>query len=199
MANVPSLKATLFQLTADRVEELVAAGSLSRAELERRLTPDDLQYLGKRLAASSWVRVASVARIRAALSELLPSGSPEAEIRAEGEYVAEMVHKLGLYRQFEVSTERNGAGAARILLTFASVAYNFSRWSFTPAGADGTPGRITVEDALEFPDSFRVLTEGFIAYMWRATMKLDPIVTSERTRPDTIVFTIREKGKRSSQ
>ena len=194
--NVPSLKATLFQLTADRIAELVASGRLSQAELERRLRPEDLQYLGKKLAASSWVPVKSVVRIQQILIELAAGHSPEESIRAEGERGAAVIHKLGLYKQFEASPDRHGANLGKILLTFASVAYNFSRWSFTPAGDDGSPARITVDDALEFHDTFRTATEGFISYMWRVTQKTDPVVESTRPHPDQIVFTIREKSAR---
>src|SRR5262249_59565062 len=119
VANVPSLKATLFQLTADLIEDLVQSGRLTREELERRVRPEDLQYLGRKLAASSWVPITSVVRIQHVLIETALDDSPEQQIRAEGERGAAIIHKLGLYKQFEASPDRGGAGVGKILLTFA--------------------------------------------------------------------------------
>jgi hypothetical protein len=198
MPDVPSLKATLFQQTANEIESQLRSGRLTRETLERQLWPEDLRYLGKQLAASSWVPIATCVRVQQILIDLYAHDSPEEFFRAWGEKGAAMVHGLGLYKQFEASTERWGANAGRILLTFASVAYNFMRWSFEP-GDHETPARVRVEDARDFPESFRIATEGFIAYMWKVTSKADAVVTSERSRPGEVVFTIRDKESTSER
>jgi hypothetical protein len=193
MSSVPSIKATLFQLTADRIEALIASGRLTRAELERRVHPEDLQYLGKKLAASSWVPMTTLARIAEIAIDTEFGDSSETVLRAEGARGAKRIHRLGLYEQFEATAERWGANVGRIVLTFASVAYNFTRWSFE-AGDDETSARITVEQARDFPEFSRLTTEGFISYMWGVALKASDVsVTSERPTPDTIVFAIRVK------
>ncbi|HTO05871.1 MAG TPA: hypothetical protein VMR86_02350 [Myxococcota bacterium] len=194
---VPSIKATLFQRTADQIEGLLASGRLSRETLQERLRPEDFHYLGKQLAASSWVPVATLARVAEIAIESEWGDSSEASLRAEGERAAKDIHALGLYKQFEATTERWGANAGRIIVTFASVAYNFGRWTYEP-GEDPTWARIAVEGGRDLPEFSRITAEGFIGYMWTVILKAeDVVVTSSRPTPDSIVYEIRSRKPRA--
>jgi len=193
---VPSIKATLFQRTADQIEGLVASGRLSREALEKGLRPEDFQYLGKKLAASSWVPVATLARVAVIAIEAEWGDSSEANLRAEGARAAKDIHALGLYKQFEATTEKWGANVGRIVVSFASVAYNFGRWTYE-AGEDQASARIVVEGARDLPEFSRITAEGFISYMWSVTLKAeDVVVTSTRPTQDSIVYAIRAKKLR---
>jgi hypothetical protein len=58
----------------------------------------------------------------------------------------ERLHKAGLYRQFQASTETWGHRVGKIVTTMATVLYNFTRWNFE-AGAEHGLFRITIDDA----------------------------------------------------
>ena len=190
MADAPSIKATGFQSAADDVARLLSEGRLSRADFEARLPAGDRAYLEKQLAASSWVPIATYVRVAAILAELEGRGDARAYFRARGYRAAERLHKAGVYRQFEASVETWGKRAGSIATTMSAVLYNFTRWTFE-ARPDRGGFEIRIDEAREFPDSLRFVGEGFIEYISRhqsAGKKVE--VSSERTAPDRIVYTI---------
>jgi hypothetical protein len=187
VSKVPSIKATGFQSAADDVHRLIESGRLPRAELEARLETADLAYLDKTLAATTWVPIATYRRLVEILVELEASGNPEAYLHARGQRAAERLHKVGVYRQFEASTETWGARVGNVTTTLASVIYNFTKWSFGGVDASGT-FRIVVDEAREFPEIARFTTQGFIDYTSRVVTKADLRVTSERPTPDRVVY-----------
>lgn len=194
MSAVPSIKATLFQFAADDVARLLESGRLTRAELETKLPPGDLQYLGKQLAVTSWVPMATYVRVSELAIDLECKGPREEYLRDAGLRAAARLHKMGLYMQFEVSAERWGPSVGRILVTLAAVSYNFSRWTFEE-GDDDVPFRIVIDEAREFPEMLRTANEGFITYLARHVLRQPKAeVTSERVTPDRIVFTARNES-----
>jgi hypothetical protein len=188
MADVPSIKATGFQSAADDLARLVASGRLPQRDLEKRLVPGDLQYLGKQLAASTWVPIATYDRVVRVLCDFDGDGDPEGYLRLRGLRAAERLHKLGVYRQFEASYETWGSRLGKISTTIASVLYNFTRWSFE-IGEDERHYRIVVDDALAFPETLRFVGEGFTVYFARIQVPGTKVsVTSLRERPDRVVY-----------
>ena len=190
MANVPSIKATGFQGAADDLARLVDAGRLSQAELEKRLEKRDMPYLGKPLAASSWVPIDTYVRVGNILGELEARGDVPGYFRARGRRAAERLHKAGLYKQFEATAENWGKRAGKIATTLSSVLYNFTRWTFeTKEGRH--PFQIVIDDAREFPELLRFVGEGFIEYTSRNQSGGREVrVTSARVTPDRIVYTV---------
>jgi hypothetical protein len=184
---VPSIKATGFQSVADDLARLVQAGRISREEVEAKLRPEDLPFFFKQLAATTWVPVATQARGLAILADLEANGTPEAYFHLRGYRAGERLHKAGVYRQFEASTDTWGARVGKIVMTMATVLYNFTRWSFE---ASDEPGvfRITVDDAAELPESSRYVTQGFAEYATRAVTGEKVTVRSERPIPSRVVF-----------
>jgi hypothetical protein len=190
MAEAPSIKATGFQSAADDIARLVSEGRLSSADLEARLPAGDRAYLGKQLAASSWVPIETYVRVAAILVELEGRGDAHAYFRARGHRAAERLHKAGVYRQFDASVETWGKRAGSIATTMSSVLYNFTRWTFE-AMPDRGGFEIRIDGAREFPDALRFVGEGFIEYISRhQSGKKKVEVASERTSPDRIVYTI---------
>jgi hypothetical protein len=191
VALVPSIKATLFQFAADDISKLLESGRLQRADLERLLRPEDLVYLGKKLAVSSWVPIATYERVGNVSIDLECGGERERYLREAGLRAAARLHKMGLYHQFDASAEQWGLAVGRILVTLAAVSYNFTRWVFEE-GDEQAPFRVVIHEARDFPEMLRVANEGFITYFARHMLRLPKgTVTSERASPDRIVYTAR--------
>jgi len=188
LAVVPSIKATGFQSAADDLAKLIGAGRLSRPEVEKHLDPADLKYLDKQLAASSWVPVATYARVLDLLISVEAGDDVEAYLRARGKRGAARLHKMGLYGQFEATVETWGTKVGTITATMGAVLYNFTKWSFE---ADPETGAFetTLAEAADYPDVLRAVGEGFIEYLAENLLPERKIeVTSERVSPDKIVF-----------
>ena len=188
MPAVPSIKATGFQSAADDLAKLVAAGRLSRLELEARLQKGDLQYLDKQLAASSWVPIATYQRALGLLIELESGGDVKGYLRVRGKRAAARLHKMGLYGQFEATVETWGAKVGTITATMGAVLYNFTKWSFESFPDDGS-FQTTLSEARDYPEELLPVGEGFIQYLAENLLPDRKVqVTSERVTPDRIVF-----------
>lgn len=187
MAPVPSIKATGFQSASDDLTRLIQSGRISRERAEARLPREDLRYLHKQLAATTWVPIATYARVVDILVELEAKGPAEVYLHGRGVRSAERLHKAGLYRQFEASTETWGARVGKIVITMATVLYNFTRWSFESSETLGEY-QITVDGAEEFPEVARFATQGFIEYASRVITGGKERVRSERPKPNQIVY-----------
>ena len=183
----PSIKATGFQSAADYLVRLVDAGRISRAEVEARLRSEDLRYLDKQLAATTWVPIDVYARVVGILIEVEANGPAELYLHGRGVRAGQRLHKAGLYRQFEASAETWGNRVGKIATTMAAVLYNFTRWSFE-VGAGRGVFQIVVDEAREFPEVARFTTQGFIEYASRTVSGGNEIVRSERPSPDRIVY-----------
>ena len=187
------VKATLFQVVADDIGRLIAAGKLTQAELERRVPAEDLRYLGKTLAVSSWVPMATFVRIVNLGIEASGVTDPAQMLRAGGALTAARLRDSGIYRQFEALNEPWSVRVGKILSTLGAVHYNFTQWSFEP-GEGEIEFRVTATDAAEFPEALRIATEGYIAWMWSSRKgEGEIVVTSERVSPDRIVYLARRK------
>jgi hypothetical protein len=185
---VPSIKATGFQSAADDLARLVAEGRISREELEARLLPEDLQYLGKQLAASSWVPIETYLRALNVLVELEAGADTNEYLRERGRRGGERLHKLGLYGQFDASIETWGHRVGTITATMGAVLYNFSRWSFE-SDAESAAFQTTVDDAYYYPEPLMYVGEGFIQYLAQNLLPGRKVeVEAARTAPDQIVF-----------
>ena len=187
MAQPPSIKATGFQSAADDLIRLIDARRISREEVEARLRADDLRYLDKQLAATTWIPIDTYRRVIDILVELEANGQAEVYLHGRGVRAGQRLHKAGLYRQFEASTETWGNRVGKIVTTMAAVLYNFTKWTFE-AGAEHGLFLITVEGARDFPEVVRFTTQGFIEYASRAISSRNEIVTSERPTPNKILY-----------
>ncbi len=191
MSTPPSIKATGFQTAADDLKVHLDSGRLPRAEVEARLDPEDLRYLDKQLAASTWVPIATYRRVVELLIELEADGNPELYLHGRGVRSAVRLHKIGVYRQFEASVDTWGARVGKIATTMAAVIYNFTRWTFENGGTIGD-FKIIVDEARDFPEIARLTTQGFIEYTSKAVSGGDARVTSARVTPDQVVYTGRK-------
>jgi hypothetical protein len=192
LRTVPSVKATFFQLAADEVARLLEAGRLTRAALGEHLQPQDWQYLGKQHALTTWIPIATHARLIEVLVAIEGGGDPRQYLQCIGACAALTLRQSGVYQQFEAKSARWGSSIGRIFATFGAVAYNFTRWSYEE-GPDGSQGRILMDEARDFPECLRFTSEGFITYLWQNALDRKDIgVRSERVTRDRIVFTLLE-------
>ena len=188
MPAIPSIKATGFQSAADDLEKLIAEGRMPRADVESQLEPEDLPYLGKQLAASSWVPVATYMRVLELLIALEGGRDVAGYLRARGMRAAERLHKMGLYGQFEATVETWGHRVGTITATMGAVLYNFSRWSFE-SDVENQSFQTTVDDATHYPEPLIAVGEGFIHYLAQNLMPEYKVeVSGTRVTPDRIVF-----------
>ncbi len=188
MPAVPSIKATGFQSAADDLAKLVTAGRLSQQDLEARLGSDDLAYLGKQLAASSWVPMATYMRALEVLIALEAGRDVQQYLRERGRRAAERLHRMGLYGQFEASVETWGHRVGTITATMGAVLYNFTRWSFE-SDADSAAFRTIVDDARDYPEYLLAVGEGFIQYLAQHLLTGKKVeVSGVRVSADRIVF-----------
>jgi hypothetical protein len=185
---IPSIKATGFQSAADDLERLIAEGRMPRADLEAQLEAEDLSYLGKKLAASSWVPVATYVRVLELLIALEAGRDVQGYLRGRGMRAAERLHKMGLYGQFEATIETWGHRVGTITATMGAVLYNFSRWSFE-TDVENQTFQTTVDDARHYADPLIHVGEGFIHYLATNLLPERKVeVVGKRTKPDQIVF-----------
>jgi len=189
---VPSIKATGFQSAADDLGKLLESGRISRAEVEKRLRPADLPFLGKQLAASSWVPIETYVRVLDILIDCEAKGQVEEYLRERGRRAGARMHKMGIYSQFNASVETYGERVGTISTTMTAVLYNFSRWSYVPV--EPYEFQLVVDDAEPYPEYLRFVAEGFTEYLGEhlpGAGRRKVTITSERVRHDKIVF----KGK----
>ena len=183
----PSIKATGFQSAADDLNKLIEAERISREEVEARLRKEDFRFLDKQLAATTWVPIDVYKRVVEILIELeAGASSPELYLHNRGVRAAQRLHKAGIYRQFEASSETWGNRVGKIATTMATVLYNFTKWSFEM----GEHGRfsITVDEATDFPDVARYTAQGYIEYTSKAVAGGNVRVTSDRPLPSRVVY-----------
>ncbi|HXZ86300.1 MAG TPA: hypothetical protein VEI82_12505, partial [Myxococcota bacterium] len=139
-------------------------------------------------AATTWVPIDVYKRVVEILIEIEAGGSsPEVYLHGRGVRAAQRLHKAGLYRQFEASSETWGNRVGKIATTMAAVLYNFTRWSFELGSGRGV-FQIVVDEARAFPEVARFTAQGYIEYTSRIVSGGNEIVRSERPIPDKIVY-----------
>ena len=197
--NIPSIKGGVFSLAIEDVSKLVSGGEISQEELERRLEPEDLEYLEQEILTVKWYPIRSYARILALLRDTEGGGSNE-YLRKRGARSAESLLQAGLYQQLEylkrTQLEQENDPRARflafgrdlrLLTSLSSAIVNFARWVSKPDADHDDRYVIEVSEASDYPDVLCWTTDGFINQM--ATRHGEPYLWSwERDRPDLIVF-----------
>jgi hypothetical protein len=199
MSTVPSVKGAVLEIEVEAVRKLVAAEGISRAELTRRLQPEDLALLDHPTFASGWYDIRIFTRFIELLRDTEGDGSNDYLQRHGAQLVAGMIQSR-LYQQLdylkttqvEKATEAHerflafGRDLRRLTSLSASV-YNFSRWQAVvdPEFADRYV--LEISEAAPFPQAWLWLNQGGINRMaeehgtpnlWRW----------ERQRPDFIRY-----------
>jgi hypothetical protein len=186
----PSIKGMAMQSAVVDVARLLEAKRVTPEELEVRLTAADLQLLDDKLNPAAWYPIESYRRFVRLLVDKEAHGRVEEYLMQRGWRAAERIKNTGLYGQLEASRETWGARVGRIVVSIASVLYNFTRWSIELVEED-KPYRVIVDDARAFVDECRYTAQGFVAYASTLVGGGPVDVTSSRPTPDRVVYEVR--------
>jgi hypothetical protein len=187
--TVPSIRGSIFQSILDHLGEVLERSEAVREEFESQLTADDLVVLESKIGPATWVPIDTYRRVVDFLVALEAEGDPEGYLFRGGWRVAERLHELGLYSQFDASIEKWGTRVGKLIVTLGPVMYNFGEWAFEFAPGLLPAFRVTVRNASKLPECGRFAAVGFVEYLARSATGLAIRVTSERLPEGDIVFT----------
>ena len=199
MAKKPSVKGSVVAGTIENARKLLEEGSLSPADLEARLRPEDLALFEEPTNVSKWYDLEFYRRLAELLHEV--DGGPRDEyFRKKGFDRGHKLIEAGLYQQMEyvrrpkVARERDPEARfeaygrdLKLFVTLSGSLLNFSRWSVARDPDHDDRYRIEVRDAAAFPDFLGWGSEGLINAMADAH-GLPPLWRYERVAPDFVVF-----------
>ena len=187
MGSIPSIKGTTLAYAHADLNRLLAEGRLTREAAEVRLRAEDLALLDEKLTPTSWYPIASYGRIVELLADVERPGDTEAHLLSRGANAAEKLTNSGIYQQLEASSAQLGPRVGKIVITVASLIYNFGRWEFEVGERSGE-FRITVHECRDLPEVSRFTTQGFIESVSCKVAGFPTRLTSHRPRPDHVIF-----------
>ncbi|MCA9513262.1 MAG: hypothetical protein KC560_21305 [Myxococcales bacterium] len=176
-SSTPSMKGSLIADMVGDIRKLVDDQTLSRAELERRLTRDDLALLDSQIAVSGWYDVRFYARCAELLRDALGDGD-DGYLVQRGFDRGRALIEAGLYQQMEYA-KRPQVGQAmsreerfraygsdlRLFVTLSKSLLNFTEWSIVVDPEHADRYRVVVAGADAYPDALAWATEGFVDAM----------------------------------
>lgn len=184
MSSVPSVKGTIFAAMAGGMRQMEKDGVVTRAELEKRLSPEALRYLDETIVPVLWYPVSAYSELSELNWEIAGNNRPEFQLEA-GRRAAERLAASGPYKSMNAKISDWGQRITDEQASLFSALYNFLNVNVR----DDPPTRsIELTGAAPLPESWRFATQGFIDYLARRNRNERIKVTSERPTPDKIVF-----------
>jgi hypothetical protein len=198
-----SVKGSIIEAVIGELVRLRDAGRLTEEQLEVRLEAEEIALLDGKINTAAWYPMASYTRFLELLGDFEGGGSP-AYFVERGRANARHLMEAGLYEQLSFigrwkesarggSVEESIASYAKKLKLAVSLAtsiYNVGRWLVEPD--EDYPGRvwIAIRDAGDYSEPMRLAAEGFLNECGRGRSGGgdDDMYTSERPRPDLILF-----------
>jgi hypothetical protein len=182
------VKGTAISSVIEDVQRLVSQGRISRAELEVRLEPRDVELLEEKVLPSNWYSLESYGRLSRVLFEV--EGRSAVEYLVErGRRAAERLRSAGLYAQLAVDRERWGERLGQMMIPLGPAIYRDTVWRIEQRSVEGAVHfAIEVDVPVHFPDLCRHQTEGFIEHAASHAAGQRIEVSSERLAPTRIVF-----------
>ena len=202
MADVPSIKGSVFQSVVDEVSKRLADGTILERDAKRWLEPDDFELLDAMIVSSAWYPVAAYDRMNQLLLEVVYAGDPQG-LREGGRQTARrLIDSAGFYAQLEYLQHTEVARAKSpheryeafgrdlvLLSTLQQSILNFSRYEPRPDPKHPRRWIIEVIDALDFPEVLCWRADGLINEMAQ-THGEDDLWTWERVAPDRICWSM---------
>jgi len=185
--DVPSVKGVLVRSALERIQSHLAAGRLTREQIELRLEREDLALFEKDLVVNGlWYPAERYQRLLDLIYEV-EGRRPEALIafgRSAGESLLAASAFSGIYQ----ATARRGSheNGGPLFMEIAGLMLNFSRWSYFGVSADEF--RVEVSEASDLHDHVRYTAQGLIEHFGSRLFETPLQMTSERRSPDLIVF-----------
>jgi hypothetical protein len=171
------MKGSLINELVEDVRKLVGEGAISRAEVERRLTPEGLEILDSEIVVSKWYDVRFYARCAELLRDTVGSGTNDYFFQ-RGLDKGKKLIEAGLYQQMEYATRtqvqdkrdpeerfRAYGKDLRLFISLSGSLLNFTRWSTCVDPDHPDRHMIIVEDTAAYPDALAHATEGLIESM----------------------------------
>jgi hypothetical protein len=173
MATRPSIKGSVLSGHVEEVLKQVAAGTIPRAELARRLEPEDMVLLERPIQPSGWYDIRSYTRLLELMRDALGNGSNQYLID-RGALTAERLIQMGLYQQMEYlkrmrlgelesARERHLTFGRdlRLLITITGALLNFGCLQLKEDPEHADRYVIEISDAPAYPDVLGWGTQGF--------------------------------------
>jgi hypothetical protein len=192
--SVPSIKGTAYNSVHDDLHRMVDDGRVTEAELEARLSREELGLFESKVLATKWYSIDTYRKLLALVAEKEAKGRTEEYLAERGWRAAERLKEAGIYRQLgseEASGKSWGRRLENLVTKVSGLLYNFTRWSVVDADNADTL-QVSIDDAKDLADECRYTAQGFVAFA--ATMLSGgPVkVTSARPTPDRILLTVRK-------
>jgi hypothetical protein len=190
----PSVKGSLVLGAAVTLRRHRDAGRVSADQLAARLGPEATELLDQKIDVGRWYPAQAFIELLETDWDLVGRRAPE-HMREQGARAADRLFQSGIYQQLRYAEEADRvkstqqlARQAKLITTITGSLYSFLSFDVRMA-ASGEALEIVYGNATLFSEALRYSTEGFMnqinerqgsAHRW----------TSERTAPDTIVFTL---------
>jgi hypothetical protein len=173
MADIPSIKGSVFLGHFDFLSKLVECGEISREELENHLLPKDLALFDEPIRVTAWYDIRSYARVLELLRDVAGEGSNDFLLE-RGAATAERLLYSGIYPQFEylkrtqmqsASTPRDRYLAfgrdLRLLATLNDSVLNFGQQRVEEDPEHADRWMLVMSDAGPFPEVLCWTNQGF--------------------------------------
>ncbi len=187
----PSAKGSVVLGVVASLRSLRKNGRVSEEQLAARLSKAALTLFGEKVEAGRWYPMTTFAELVEMEWEL--SGRDPEYARRAGAQSADRMFDAGLYQQLDYAQRVNRAqtreallSQTRLITTVTGALYSYLSCS-ARFSADGEKLEIVYGNAALFCEALRFSTEGFMSRV-NERQESSRRWTSERTRPDEIVF-----------
>jgi hypothetical protein len=187
MADVPSVKGSLFRMPVASLRNALKTEKTTRGELARWLSESDFDYIDTaEITMAGWYPADSFQRISDAVLQVIAGGRVD-HYREEGAKAVSGFMGSGAYKGFMQSAENQIEKAGQILVGASEMLFNFSKWSFQGDLEHGF--QLEVEEAELIPDSLCYAIVGFFEAFFSQVANVDMDLRWERPRRDHIIVT----------
>jgi hypothetical protein len=193
MPNELKIRGPSFQIARRDVLVLVESGRLTRAALEARLDPDDLELLEETPRPNAWYPLATYDRLLALLVEFEGQGDPNYLVRRAHKGSEELM-RGGVMRQLEsadtlVRTQEGGSWfeqAGHVLATIPAALFDRGSWRLS---ADEPKRSFTLEGTglVGLTPNVAQIIQGGIEYVASELIHA-PVEVTLRLRGDRVTF-----------
>lgn len=199
----PSIKGSAFVGVVADLKQLVVSGALTRERLEERLEPADLELLDAEISPGFWYPMASYDRMLDLLVHEEGGDDPRSYLRGRGERAMKRMMELGLYSQF-ASLEKGWTRlCGRVMMTVASVVYNFLTFEIkyeaapdaTTLGTVSDRFTILIRDGGRLSNHACMTIEGAVAALAARAANGPVKVWSRRVAPEEVEVYTERRGE----
>jgi hypothetical protein len=194
----PSVKGTLVLGAVVAARRHREKGRISEQQLEVRLSGPALTLIDQKILIAAWYPIDAFCELMDLNWELGGKRDPDF-MRREGERSADRLFDTGIYPQLKfaeeaakVQSREDLVRQSRLISSITGSLYNFLQIDVRMGNGENL--QIVYENAAPFSEALRFSTEGFMNQI-NKRQKSAQRWTSERPRPDRIVFEMAVPGR----